>query len=87
IVVLFYFLLCFYGLRLALQLKGDFEFFTSIGFVVFISLQSVINLMVTTGLVPTKGLSLPFVSYGGTAIISLFCMMGLITNFAKNNDI
>lgn len=86
VVVIFYFLLCLYGLRLALRLKGDFEFFTSIGFIVFISLQSVINLMVTTGLVPTKGLSLPFISYGGTAIISLFCMMGLIANFAKNND-
>jgi cell division protein FtsW len=87
IVVLFYFLLCLYGLRLALKLQGSFEFFTTIGFVVFISLQAVINLMVTTGLVPTKGLSLPFISYGGTAIISLFCMMGLIANFAKNNDV
>lgn len=86
IVVLLYFLLCFYGMRLALQLNGAFEFFTAVGFVVFISLQAVINLMVTTGLVPTKGLSLPFISYGGTAIISLFCMLGLISNFAKNNN-
>ncbi len=86
VVVSLYFLLCLYGLRLALKLQRPFEFFTATGFVVFISLQAVINLMVTTGLVPTKGLSLPFISYGGTAIISLFCMMGLITNFAKNND-
>jgi cell division protein FtsW len=86
IIILLYFLLCFYGLRLALQLSGPFEFFTTIGFVAFISLQAVINLMVTSGLLPTKGLSLPFVSYGGTAIISLFCMLGLISNFAKNNQ-
>ncbi len=86
IIVLLYFLLWFYDLRLALPLNGQFEFFTTVGFVSFISLQAVINLMVASGLLPTKGLSLPFISYGGTAIISLFCMLGLISNFAKNNN-
>ena len=51
---------------------------------VLITLQAVINLMVATGLVPTKGLGLPFVSYGGTALICNFAMLGLIANFVRN---
>lgn len=86
IIITLYLILCYYGMRLALQLREPFEFFTCIGFITFISLQAAINLMVTTGLVPTKGLGLPFISYGGTAIISLFCMLGLITNFVRNNS-
>lgn len=84
ILILLYFSLCYWGFKLALQIERPFEFFTTLGFIIFISLQAVINLMVTSGLLPTKGLGLPFVSYGGTALISLFCMLGLITNFARN---
>ena len=48
-----------------------FGFFKLLTFslVVFITLQALINFLVTVGLIPTKGLPLPFVSYGGTALI------------------
>jgi cell division protein FtsW len=85
ILILLYFSLCYWGFRLALQFEKPFEFFTTLGFVIFVSLQAAINLMVTSGLLPTKGLGLPFVSYGGTALISLFCMLGLVTNFARSS--
>lgn len=84
IVILLYFSLCYRGFRLALKFQDQFAFFTTLGFVIFITLQAAINLMVTTGLLPTKGLGLPFISYGGTALLSLFCMLGLISNFARN---
>jgi cell division protein FtsW len=75
--------LCFYGLRLALALDRPFAFFTTLGFILFITLQTTINIMVTCGLVPTKGLGLPFVSYGGTALICMWCMIGFIMNCAR----
>jgi cell division protein FtsW len=75
--------LCFYGFRVVTQLHDSFAFFTSLAFVVFITLQAVINFMVVLGLLPTKGLGLPFVSYGGTALIAYCCMVGLMVNFAK----
>lgn len=78
-----YVLFCFLGLRIAMSLQTPFAFFTSLGFVLFISLQSVINLMVTSGLLPTKGLGLPFISYGGTALVCLWCMIGFIVNCAR----
>lgn len=76
-------LLCYFGLRVTLALQDPFAFFTVTGFVVFMTLQAVINIMVTVGLLPTKGLGLPFVSYGGTALISFFCMVGFIINAAR----
>ena len=83
IIVLLYFLFCYFGLRIVIRLKSIFAQFTTLGFIVLISLQAVINLMVTIGLLPTKGLGLPFISYGGTSLISLWCMMGLIVNFVR----
>jgi cell division protein FtsW len=82
VLIFLYLTLCFFGLRLLVKFSSPFAFFTTLGFVVFLTLQAVINLMVTTGLLPTKGLGLPFVSYGGTALISYLCMAGLISNFA-----
>ncbi len=84
IVIALYFLFLFYGLRLVLRFDRPFTFFTGLGFVVFITLQAVINLMVTAGLLPTKGLGLPFISYGGTALMSMLAMVGLMVNFARS---
>ncbi|MFH1462027.1 MAG: putative lipid II flippase FtsW [bacterium] len=87
IVLLLYFLFLYFGLRIALRLKSIFGFFATLGFVVLISLQAVVNLMVACGLLPTKGLGLPFVSYGGTSLVTLYCMIGLIANFTRwSND-
>lgn len=82
VLIALYMLFCFFGMRIALALKSPFSFFTTLGFVVFITLQAVINLMVASGLLPTKGLGLPFISYGGTSLMSMWCMIGLIVNCA-----
>lgn len=83
IIVLLFFLFSYFGIRVAMQMTSMFGLFTTLGFVVLISVQAVINLMVTTGLLPTKGLGLPFVSYGGTALLCVWAMMGLIANFVR----
>jgi cell division protein FtsW len=85
--IICYAIFLLFGLRIVLQLKSPFAFFTTFGFVVFISLQAVVNLMVTCGLLPTKGLGLPFVSYGGSALVVFSCMVGLIVNFARSSSI
>jgi len=84
IIISLYLSFCFFGLRLALSLDRPFTFFTTLAFVVFISLQAVINIMVTAGLLPTKGLGLPFISYGGTALVCLWCMIGFMVNSARS---
>jgi cell division protein FtsW len=73
----------FFGLRTVLQLRNGFSMFTSLGFLVLITIQAVINLMVSCGLLPTKGLGLPFISYGGTALVVVWCMIGFVVNAAR----
>lgn len=82
-IIFLYFLFAYFGFKIAMQLDSYFAFFSTIGFVSLISLQAVINLMVVAGLLPTKGLGLPFISYGGTSLIALLGMIGLIVNFTK----
>ncbi len=79
-----YLLFCFLGSRIALALQSPFAFFTTLGFVVFITLQAVINVMVVSGLVPTKGLGLPFISYGGTSLMCTWFMIGFIVNCVRS---
>ncbi len=63
------------GLRMAQSAKGEFERYLTYALTIAIVLQALINMMVTTGLIPTKGLPLPFVSFGGTAL--MFNLMGV----------
>jgi len=70
----------YFGVRVALKLHDPFGMFAVLGFVILTSLQAITNLAVTTGLVPTKGVGLPFVSYGSTSLVCSLAMIGLIIN-------
>ncbi len=76
------------GLRIAWQLPDIFSLFVTLGFVILTSLQAIINIAVASGLAPTKGIGLPFISYGNTGLVCSICMVGLIINCvsqAKNS--
>lgn len=70
------------GLRLARGFADPFAALLTVGFVWMISLQALINLCVATGLAPTKGIGLPFVSYGNSALICAMLMIGIVVNAA-----
>ena len=74
----------YYGIRIAHQLTDRFASLATLGFVIVISLQALINICVATGLAPTKGIGLPFISYGNTALVCQLIMIGLIINFVSN---
>ncbi len=54
-----------------------------IGITFIIGLQAVINMMVVMGLLPTKGLTLPFVSYGGSSMVAYLFMVGVLLNISS----
>lgn len=72
-----FFLLVAMELRKAPQL---FDFLLVSGSLLFITLQALINVGVVTGLLPTKGMSLPFVSYGGSNLVAMGMLVGIILN-------
>jgi cell division protein FtsW len=69
---------CFAIARLALQRQRAFGAYLSYGVGLLITLQALINIGVNMGALPTKGLTLPFVSYGGNSILSMSFAVGLV---------
>lgn len=70
------------GLRIAARASDDFGRFTALGVTLMITLQALINLAVVTGSMPTKGLALPFISYGGSSLLVSSAMVGMLINVA-----
>jgi cell division protein FtsW len=58
-----------------------------IGVAVLISLETILNSMGIIGLLPLKGLPLPFVSYGGSAIVAFSIAIGMVLMISKKTDI
>jgi cell division protein FtsW len=81
LLIMLYMLFLYFGIRLAWNLKNAFATFTTLGFVILMSLQALINISVATGLIPTKGIGLPFISYGSSSLACSVAMLGLIINF------
>lgn len=74
------------GLRIAWRLQSSFSVFAVIGCVFMLTLQALINIFVVTGLLPTKGIGLPFISYGLSGLVCNMAMIGLITNMAYHKE-
>ena len=68
----------FYLARKALSRNLHFCFFVGYGVAILIALHAFINIGVATGLLPTKGLTLPFISYGGTHVLVMCALVGLV---------
>ncbi|RKX42239.1 MAG: putative lipid II flippase FtsW [Verrucomicrobia bacterium] len=82
IVVVMYLLLFVFGLKIALNARDDFGRFLAMGITLMITMQALINFAVVTGCVPTKGLALPFISYGGSSLVVSGVMVGILINVA-----
>ena len=87
IVVLLFILLIWHMIKLLRSNTDDFFRFLSIGVVSLISLQVVINIGVSIGMFPTKGLPLPFISYGGSSLVFNMAAIGLLLNASRRKDI
>ena len=86
VIALFIFLI-WQGARIAKRTTDDFGYFLATGIVAMIGLQAVVNIGVSIGALPTKGLPLPFVSYGGSALIFNMIAIGLLLNISRHQDL
>lgn len=71
------------GLKVALRAPDLFGCYLVFGCVTLIALQAGVNMAVAVGLFPTKGLTLPFISYGGTSLISSLAAMGVVLSVSR----
>jgi cell division protein FtsW len=70
------------GIRIAANAPDFFGAYLSMGISVFVGLQAVINMGVVMGLLPTKGMPLPFVSYGGSSLMVNMISIGVLLNIS-----
>ena len=74
----------FFGLKITRAHTEPFLFYIGLGTVYFLTAQVFLNLGVITGLLPTKGIALPFLSYGGSNLVTNACFIGLLTNLSRD---
>ena len=85
-VVILYLILFFLGINTSKNSYNTFGKFLGYGISLMIVIQVVINLFVVTGLAPTKGIALPFISYGGSSILSSSIMIGILLNISIDGE-
>jgi cell division protein FtsW len=83
LVVFLFFAIFIRGIYLVRRLKTGFYMYTAAGITLLISIQALINMAVVSGLLPTKGLPLPFISYGGSSMILNAAAVGILLNLAE----
>jgi len=71
------------GLRLSLKAPDIFGSYLALGLTLVIGLPAAINMGVVSGILPTKGLSLPFLSYGGSSLIASMLAVGILLNISS----
>jgi cell division protein FtsW len=82
----FLFLVLFFvavGVRIALRAPDGFGVFLACGLTFLVGMQMVINVGIAMGLLPTKGMALPFLSYGGSSLIATLLAVGLLISVAR----
>ena len=86
IVVVLFGVYAWRGIRAALGAPDDFGRFTALGITVLVISQALINLSVVLGMMPTKGIPLPFISYGGSSLLVMLLATGVLLNISQHAD-
>lgn len=84
IVVGFFSLILYRGIKIALNSKDLFAKYLSLGIIFQLIFQALMNLMVVIGLIPVTGVTLPFLSYGGSSLLVSMVSIGILLNISRN---
>ncbi|MCM2285410.1 MAG: putative lipid II flippase FtsW [Desulfobacula sp.] len=86
IILCLYLILLLKGVAIAKKAGTVFGAITAAGLTIYIAVQVIINTGVALGALPTKGLTLPFISYGGTSLIINMAAIGILMNIGASKD-
>ncbi|XDD51073.1 FtsW/RodA/SpoVE family cell cycle protein [Leptospira sp. WS92.C1] len=81
------FLLLFRAFYLVQKVKDPFGFYLGAGILIILGTQFIINMFVVTGIFPITGISLPFVSYGGSSILIVLVSLGILVNITRKENL
>ena len=73
------------GIKASLKAKDQFGKYLGFGMIFQMTFQAIMNLMVVIGLIPVTGVTLPFLSYGGSSLLISMISMGILLNISRNS--
>ncbi len=88
VIILLFVVFVILGFQIVLKAKeskDDFAVLLALGIIMLIAIQAFIHIGVCTGILPTKGLCLPFVSYGGSSLVVNLTSVGILLNIGKSH--
>lgn len=74
------------GLRTSVRAPDLFGFYLALGITMMVCVQAFINMSVVLGILPTKGIPLPFLSYGGSSIVVMLAAVGILLNVSQQSS-
>ncbi len=72
------------GLRAAIRMQDDFGRYLALGVTMVLALQAFVNMSVVVGMIPTTGIPLPMISYGGSSLLTTLALLGILMNVAEH---
>ena len=85
IVISLFMMIIYCGFNIAISEDDNFKKYLAFGITFSIAFQTILNLMVVTGLIPVTVVTLPFLSYGGSSLLVGVAEIGILLNISKNN--
>lgn len=86
-VILILLLIIWRGIRIALSIDDAFASYLATGITALVTIQSLIHIAVVTSSIPTTGITLPFISYGGTSLMIYMSAIGILLNISRYADL
>ncbi len=86
-VILLFVLLAYRGLRIALSARDHFGMLVAVGITTSLILQAILNIAVAVAAAPPTGITLPFVSYGGSSLVTALGAIGILLNIGYHNTL
>src|SRR5207245_7185356 len=84
LVVICFCVLTWRGMRIALRAADSFGAYLALGLTTMVAAQAFVNMSVVLGLMPTKGMPLPFISNGGSSLLINLIGMGILLNVSQH---
>lgn len=84
-VILVFIVFIYKGIQIAIQAPDKYGCYLATGIVAMVSIQALMNIAVATSSMPVTGVSLPFISFGGNALVYLMASVGILLNISKNS--
>jgi cell division protein FtsW len=72
------------GLRTTVRMQDDFGRYLALGVTIVVVVQGFVNMSVVVGMMPTKGIPLPMISYGGSSLLSTLALLGILMNVSEH---